>query len=105
MIRSTKVLLLGAAVLGALAFGATGSRAAGVPADATIARAAASTLLTDAGYRRHRYARYRERPYVLVQPYPQSRGFYDPGYAYHGNINGCVVDLGYGRYEPCNGGR
>jgi hypothetical protein len=34
---------------------------------------------------------------------PQYRGFEDPGYAYHGNINGCVVDLGYGRWEPCNG--
>jgi hypothetical protein len=33
----------------------------------------------------------------------QYRGFEDPGYAYHGNINGCVVDLGYGRWEPCNG--
>ena len=33
------------------------------------------------------------------------RGFDDPGYAYHGNINGCVVDLGYGRWESCNVGR
>jgi hypothetical protein len=32
------------------------------------------------------------------------RGFEDPGYAYHGNINGCVVDLGYGRWESCNVG-
>ncbi|MBV8754863.1 MAG: hypothetical protein JO328_18560 [Hyphomicrobiales bacterium] len=35
----------------------------------------------------------------------QYRGFQDPGYAYHGNINGCAVDLGYGRWESCNVGR
>ena len=54
------------------------------------------------------------RPYyrVRVPRYPQQgrvpqhlRGFEDPGYAYHGNINGCVVDLGYGRWESCNVGR
>jgi hypothetical protein len=52
------------------------------------------------------------RPYVDI-PYAQrggwvpygQRGFEDPGYAYHGNINGCVEDLGYGRWEPCNRGR
>ena len=33
------------------------------------------------------------------------RGYADPGYAYHGNINGCVVDLGYGRWESCSVGR
>jgi hypothetical protein len=36
---------------------------------------------------------------------PRLRGFDDPGFAYHGNINGCVVDLGYGRWESCNVGR
>jgi hypothetical protein len=30
------------------------------------------------------------------------RGFDDPGYAYHGNINGCAEDLGYGRWESCD---
>ena len=56
------------------------------------------------------------RPYVEVTPYATPyarggwvpyglRGFNDPGYAYHGNINGCAVDLGYGRWEPCNRGR
>ena len=33
---------------------------------------------------------------------PYLRGFDDPGYAYHGNINGCAEDLGYGRWESCN---
>jgi len=31
-----------------------------------------------------------------------SRGFRDPGYAYHGNVPGCASDLGYGRWEPCD---
>jgi hypothetical protein len=54
----------------------------------------------------------RPRPYVEVTPYAtpyarggwvpyELRGFNDPGYAYHGNLNGCAVDLGYGRWEPC----
>ena len=30
------------------------------------------------------------------------RGFDDPGYVYHGNINGCAEDLGYGRWESCD---
>jgi hypothetical protein len=30
------------------------------------------------------------------------RGFEDPGYAYHGNVNGCAEDLGYGRWESCD---
>ena len=36
----------------------------------------------------------------LVGPY--SQGFRDPGFAYHGNVPGCAVDLGYGRYETCS---
>jgi hypothetical protein len=45
----------------------------------------------------HRYDGYGRRHY--------SRGFRDPGYAYHGNIPGCASDLGYGRWEPCDAGR
>ena len=41
---------------------------------------------------------YRYNPWV--GPYA-GRGFMDPGFAYQGNIPGCAVDLGYGRYEPC----
>jgi hypothetical protein len=33
------------------------------------------------------------------------RGFCDPGFAYHGNVNGCAIDQGYGRWAPCNMGR
>ena len=34
--------------------------------------------------------------------YGTSRGFQDPGYAYHGNLSGCATDLGYGRWESCD---
>jgi hypothetical protein len=36
-------------------------------------------------------------------PWNPDRGYYDPGFAYHGNINGCAEDLGYGRWESCSG--
>jgi hypothetical protein len=59
----------------------------------------------DAPARRHysqaRASRFSHQPRV-----PRHlRGFADPGYAYHGNINGCVIDQGYGRYAPCDSGR
>jgi len=38
-------------------------------------------------------------------PANPDRGFCDPGFAYHGNVNGCAIDLGYGRWAPCNTGR
>jgi hypothetical protein len=37
-------------------------------------------------------------------PANPDRGYCDPGFAYHGNVNGCAVDLGYGRWEPCDKG-
>jgi len=37
-------------------------------------------------------------------PNNPDRGYCDPGFAYHGNINGCASDLGYGRWEPCDRG-
>ena len=37
-------------------------------------------------------------------PNNPARGYCDPGFAYHGNINGCASDLGYGRWEPCDRG-
>ena len=30
------------------------------------------------------------------------RGFCDPGFAYHGNVNGCAIDQGYGRWVSCD---
>ena len=38
-------------------------------------------------------------------PANPDRGYCDPGFAYHGNVNGCAIDLGYGRWLPCNAGR
>jgi hypothetical protein len=35
-------------------------------------------------------------------PANPDRGFCDPGFAYHGNVNGCVVDQGYGRWISCD---
>jgi hypothetical protein len=35
-------------------------------------------------------------------PANPNRGFCDPGFAYHGNINGCAIDEGYGRWSPCS---
>jgi len=35
-------------------------------------------------------------------PANPDRGYCDPGFAYHGNINGCVVDQGYGRWISCD---
>jgi hypothetical protein len=59
----------------------------------------ATSPLTPAAYYHRRH--YRHGGWVP----PYRRGFQDPGYAYHGNINGCAVDLGYGRWESCNVGR
>ena len=35
-------------------------------------------------------------------PNNPDRGYCDPGFAYHGNINGCAIDLGYGRWQSCD---
>jgi hypothetical protein len=35
-------------------------------------------------------------------PANPDRGYCDPGFAYHGNINGCVIDQGYGRWASCD---
>jgi hypothetical protein len=58
------------------------------------------------------YSRRRRVSHAPVTRYPDQRrvprhlrGFEDPGYAYHGNINGCVIDQGYGRWASCDSGR
>jgi hypothetical protein len=38
-------------------------------------------------------------------PANPNRGFCDPGFAYHGNVNGCAEDLGYGRWVSCDNRR
>jgi len=96
IIPATAAFVLGLAGIPATAFTAPGQPVATTTAnDVTLVQTA------------------RRRPYyhVRVPRYQQPRvprylrGFDDPGYAYHGNINGCVVDLGYGRWESCNVGR
>ena len=69
-----------------------------VPADGPAVKTASAVTPVAYYHRRHFY-----RHGGWVPPY--LRGYEDPGYAYHGNINGCAVDLGYGRWESCNTGR
>jgi hypothetical protein len=77
---------------------APASSLAFTPQNQSVLKAAPSAV-TPADYYHRRY--YRRGGWV-----PRHlRGFEDPGYAYHGNINGCAVDLGYGRWESCNVGR
>ena len=61
------------------------------------ARTPATSIVPAQYYQRHHYRHGRVQRYL--------RGFEDPGYAYHGNINGCAEDLGYGRWESCDKGR
>jgi hypothetical protein len=77
--------------------------AAAAPASAlgpagTIATTASGVTPAQYSYHHRRHHRGGWVPYRL-------RGFKDPGYAYHGNLNGCAVDLGYGRWESCDVGR
>ncbi|HEV2956740.1 MAG TPA: hypothetical protein VGX95_11535 [Xanthobacteraceae bacterium] len=69
-----------------------------LPRSQSVLNAAASPVTPAAYYYRRHYRHGGWVPRRL-------RGFEDPGYAYHGNINGCAVDLGYGRWESCNVGR
>jgi hypothetical protein len=82
--------------LGLLAFTAVPA-AALMPADAA---GPAASNVTPVQY----YYPY-QRPYYGGSVPPYLRGYEDPGYAYHGNVNGCAEDLGYGRWEPCDRGR
>jgi hypothetical protein len=75
-----------------------------MPAAQPAPTAAASGVTPVQYYYRHYHRHYRGYRGGGWVPY-RYRGFNDPGYAYHGNINGCAVDLGYGRWESCNRGR
>ena len=87
-------MIPGALALGLLAFAAAPATAL-TPAQDTGA-AASNGAMPVQYYPYHR--RGGRVPYYL-------RGYEDPGYAYHGNVNGCAEDLGYGRWEPCDRGR
>ena len=106
--------------LGIVTFGALGTFGAAAPAQAmpvaALQNGAAGTAVVDVRYRKRHPRRYvyrDDRPRLYVSPggygptpaqmyYGTSRGFEDPGYAYHGNLSGCATDLGYGRWESCD---
>jgi hypothetical protein len=91
--------LIPAALTAALVAGTSVPAAALIPASTSAAANATSALTPVQYYYGHRHHhRGGWVPYRL-------RGFEDPGYAYHGNVNGCAEDLGYGRWEPCDRGR
>jgi hypothetical protein len=54
--------------------------------------------------RRPRVTVYPNRPYFddYSNFYPAVRGFGDRNPVPRGNMRGCTVDLGYGRYETCD---
>ena len=94
---------------------------AGPPAVSAAMRtvAASDVLKVEAARRKHSRRAYVDvpvRPHALGpapecpglwswNPANPDRGFCDPGFAYHGNVNGCAIDLGYGRWAPCSAGR
>ncbi len=97
------------------AFAATPSASA-MPIAAAVSRAEVTDLIQV----RHRLRRH-VRPHFVVRPdaayaygypygyphfysdyYATYRGFEDPGFAVRGNLPGCAVDLGYGRWESCD---
>jgi hypothetical protein len=109
------------AVLAACALGTAAPASAGPRAvNTTMRTAPASDLIkVEAVRRKHPRRAYIDVP---VQPRPPGpapecpgltswnpanpdRGYCDPGFAYHGNVNGCAIDLGYGRWGPCGTGR
>ena len=74
-------------------------------ADHGVVKAGASGVTLASSSNRRPYYHVRVPRYQQARVPRHLRGFEDPGYAYHGNINGCVVDHGYGRWESCNAGR
>src|SRR5690348_8768093 len=71
-----------------------------------VANAAVSHITPADHSRRRHYSNVRAARYPNQRRVPRHlRGFEDPGYAYHGNINGCVIDQGYGRWASCDSGR
>jgi len=108
-----------AAVLAVCAFGMPAPAAAApFTLDANVKNAAPSEVIKVESVRR----KHPRRAYVAVPVRPPAhapgcpgltswnpanpdRGFCDPGFAYHGNVNGCAEDLGYGRWVSCDNRR
>jgi hypothetical protein len=102
--------MLPIAALGFLAVAATGTAAGAMPA-APLSAGNGHTQLVQ--WWDDDYYEYRRRPRIRVTPryqyfddysnyYPAVRGFEDRNPVPRGNIRGCSVDLGYGRYESCD---
>jgi hypothetical protein len=80
--------------------------AAVTSAGRTLAKAVVSHVAPAKDSNRRRYSQARASRFSQQPRVPRHlRGFEDPGYAYHGNINGCVIDQGYGRWASCSSGR
>jgi hypothetical protein len=95
--------------IGALASGSMTSATAAPASMRPALLASVSDAITVKARKRYRsyYAPAPVRPVVPYGPLgplvgPYAEGFRDPGFAYHGNVPGCAVDLGYGRYETCS---
>jgi hypothetical protein len=113
-----KTLTACAAALATCALGMTTPVAAGPFAVSLVVKTAVASDVLKIGTVRRKHPR---RAYVDVPVYPRApvsapgcpgltswnpanpdRGFCDPGFAYHGNVNGCAIDLGYGRWASCD---
>jgi hypothetical protein len=101
------MILAGAMALGVSA----GTASAGALPVAALVNPSGDVVQVWHDGRRHRaYRHQRQRivvyphDYQLAYPdyYATSRGFEDPGFAIRGNMPGCAVDLGYGRWESCD---
>lgn len=98
---------------GLLATMGAAAPAAAMPAPALGAVASSDVVQVYHRGRPHRRARVTVHPqYYEANPhaaypdynyyYPYARGFGDTSNAIRGNLRGCSVDLGYGRYESCD---
>lgn len=109
MPKTLALAMAGAGLIAAL--GASGSASA-MPVSPSVSRAAVADVVQVRHHvRRHGRTRFVVRPgaaYAYGYPhfypdyYATSRGFQDPGFALRGNMPGCAVDLGYGRWESCD---
>ena len=103
----TGILLL--AFAGMTAIGSLPASAGPLPVTALNDAASGDVVQVYHRGRPHRAYRY-PRQRVVVYPhrygypdyYATYRGFEDPGFALRGNMPGCAVDLGYGRWESCD---
>ncbi len=100
---SLRILVLGSAVALGVALLAGGAGA--MPAAPLDAGAAKLSTLDQVYHRGRRHKRYRDDEVYFDDQsyfYPAVRGFNDRNPVPRGNMRGCTVDLGYGRYETCD---